>query len=38
LPLGSNVRFIPVIAGAMGRFAPSIYRGVNATEGFMGLT
>lgn len=38
LPLGSNVKFIPVIAGAMGRFAPAIYRGVNATEGFMGLT
>ena len=38
LPLGSNVKFIPVIAGAMGRFAPGIYRGVNATEGFMGLT
>jgi hypothetical protein len=38
LPLGSNVKFIPTIAGAMGRFAPGIYRGVNATEGFMGLT
>lgn len=37
LPLGSNVKFIPVIASAMGRFAPGIYRGVNATEGFMGL-
>ncbi|MFI7678375.1 hypothetical protein [Actinophytocola sp. NPDC049390] len=36
LPLGSNVKFIPVIASAMGRFAPGIYRGVNATEGFMG--
>ena len=38
LPLGSNVKFIPVIAGAMGRFAPAIYRGVNASEGFMGLS
>ena len=38
LPLGSNVKFIPVIAGAMGRFAPAVYRGVNATEGFMGLS
>jgi hypothetical protein len=38
LPLGSNVKFIPVIAGAMGRFAPGLYRGVNATEGFMGLS
>jgi hypothetical protein len=32
------VKFIPVIAGAMGRFAPALYRGVNATEGFMGLS
>jgi hypothetical protein len=38
LPLGSNVRFIPMIAAAMGRFAPHVYRGVNATEGFMGLS
>jgi hypothetical protein len=38
LPLGSNVKFIPTIAAAMGRFAPHIYRGVNATEGFMGLS
>jgi hypothetical protein len=38
LPLGSNVKFIPTIAQAMGRFAPQIYRGVNSTEGFMGLT
>jgi hypothetical protein len=38
LPLGSNARFIPVIASAMGRFAPHIYRGVNATEGFYGLS
>jgi hypothetical protein len=38
LPLGSNVNFIPTIAAAMGRFAPHIYRGVNATEGFMGLS
>lgn len=38
LPLGSNVKFIPTIAMAMGRFAPQVYRGVNTTEGFMGLT
>lgn len=38
LPLGSNVKFIPVIAAAMGRFAPQIYRGVNSTEGFYGLS
>lgn len=39
LPLGGNVKFIPQIAAAMGQFAPpGIYRGVNATEGFMGLT
>jgi hypothetical protein len=38
LPLGSNVDFIPLIAGAVGRFAPSVYRGVNATEGMMGLS
>ena len=38
LPLGSNVKFIPLIANAMGRFAPGLYRGVNATEGFMGLS
>jgi hypothetical protein len=38
LPLGSNVKFIPVIAQAMGRFAPHVYRGVNATEGFYGLS
>jgi len=38
LPLGSNVKFIPTIAAAMGRFAPRVYRGVNATEGFMGLS
>jgi hypothetical protein len=37
LPLGGNVAFIPAIAQAMGRFAPRIYRGVNATQGFMGL-
>lgn len=37
LPLGSSANFIPQIATAMGRFAPQIYRGVNATEGFMGL-
>lgn len=38
LPLGSNVKFIPTIAMAMGRFAPQVFRGVNSTEGFMGLT
>jgi hypothetical protein len=38
LPLGSNVQFIPEIAAAMARFAPSIYKGVNASEGFMGLS
>ena len=38
LPLGGNVQFIPTIAAAMGRFAPHVYRGVNATEGFMGLS
>lgn len=38
LPLGSNARFIPVIAAAMGRFAPQVYRGVNVTEGFYGLS
>jgi hypothetical protein len=38
LPLGSNVKFIQLIAQAMGRFAPQIFRGVNATEGFMGLS
>ena len=38
LPLGSNVKFIPLIAQAMGRFAPHLYRGVNATEGFYGLS
>jgi hypothetical protein len=38
LPLGGNVQFIPEIASAMARFAPGIYRGVNASEGFMGLS
>ena len=38
MPLGSNAAFIPTIAQAMGRFAPRLYRGVNATEGFMGLS
>jgi hypothetical protein len=37
LPLGGDVTFIPAIAQAMARFAPGIYRGVNATAGFMGL-
>ncbi len=38
LPLGSNVKFIPTIAQAMAQFAPSIYRGVQKTEGAMGLS
>jgi hypothetical protein len=38
MPLGTNVKFIPLIAQGMGRFAPRIYRGVQATEGFMGLS
>lgn len=38
LPLGSNVKFIPLIAQGMGRFAPNVYRGVQSTEGFMGLS
>jgi hypothetical protein len=37
MPLGSNVTFIPTIAQAMARFAPALYRGVKATDGFMGL-
>ncbi|MPZ82914.1 MAG: hypothetical protein GEV28_21965 [Actinophytocola sp.] len=38
MPLGSNVKFIPLVAQGVGRFAPQIYRGVNNTEGFMGLS
>lgn len=38
LPLGSNVKFIPLIAQAMAQFAPNIYRGVQKTEGVMGLS
>jgi hypothetical protein len=38
MPLGTNVKFIVPIAQGMGRFAPHLYRGVNATEGFMGLS
>jgi hypothetical protein len=38
MPLGSNVNFIQPIAQAMGRFAPHLFRGVHATEGFMGLS
>lgn len=36
-PMGNNVAFIQTIAQAMARFAPHLYRGVNATQGFMGL-
>ncbi len=38
MPLGSNVKFIPMITEAMGRFAPQLFRGVQQTEGFMGLS
>lgn len=38
LPLGSNVKFIPIIDQAMRTFAPQVYRGVQATEGIMGLS
>lgn len=38
LPLGGNVKFIPIIAQAMAQFAPHIYRGVQKTEGAMGLS
>jgi hypothetical protein len=38
LPLGNKAQLVPVIDQAMTRFAPGIYRGVVATEGFMGLT
>ncbi|HEY0451767.1 hypothetical protein [Actinophytocola sp.] len=38
MPLGSNVKFIPLIAQGVGRFAPHIYRGVVNTEGRMGLS
>lgn len=38
MPLGSNPNFIVTIAQAMARFAPQIYRGVNATEGRIGLS
>jgi hypothetical protein len=37
-PLGVNTQLVPVIEQAIVRFAPGIYRGVIATEGFMGLT
>jgi hypothetical protein len=37
-PLGINAQLVPVIEHAIARFAPSIYRGVITTEGFMGLT
>lgn len=33
LPLGGNMRFIPLIADAMSRFAPRIYCGVNKRLG-----
>ena len=38
LPLGSNVKYIPIIDQAMRTFAPQVYRGVQATEGIMGLS
>jgi hypothetical protein len=38
LPLGNKAQLVPVVEQAMVRFAPGIYRGVIATEGFMGLT
>jgi hypothetical protein len=38
LPLGSNVKYIPIIDQAMRMFAPQVYRGVQATEGIMGLS
>jgi hypothetical protein len=38
MPLGSNPSFIPLIAQAMSRFAPQLYRGVNATSGVLGLS
>ena len=38
LPLGNKAKLVPVIEQAMAQFAPGIYRGVVATEGFMGLT
>jgi hypothetical protein len=38
LPLGGNANFIPTIAQGMGRFAPQIFRGVQHTEGMMGLS
>jgi len=38
LPLGSNVKYIPIIDQAMRTFAPQVYRGVQVTEGVMGLS
>jgi len=38
IPLGGNANFIPVIAEGMCRHAPRIFRGVQHTEGMMGLT
>jgi hypothetical protein len=38
LPLGRNAQFIEPMAAGLARFAPTIYRGVQNTEGFMGLT
>jgi hypothetical protein len=38
LPLGNKADLVPVLDQALRRFAPGAYRGVVATEGFMGLT
>lgn len=38
LPLGRNAKYVQPIAHALASFAPQIYRGVQTTEGFMGLT
>lgn len=38
IPLGSNVKFIPIIAVGIGKHAPQIFRGVQHTEGMMGLS
>lgn len=37
LPLGKSPKYIPLIDAAARHFAPTIYRGVHQTEGFMGL-
>jgi hypothetical protein len=38
LPLGRNPQFVQPMSSALARFAPNIYKGVQRTEGFMGLT